>query len=208
MKPYYDKDGITIYHGDCREILPELESVDLMLTDPPYPYEFIECWSKLAVIGHKKLKAGCFFYAYSGQTHLPEVLKRMCVHLDYHWQLCLVHSGCSQTIHHRKIMCGYKPILMFSNGKPDYPTKRYFKDTIKGSGRKKTCHKWQQSKFELTSIIEHFTGCSDIILDPFMGSGTTLVAAQELGRKAIGIEIEEKYCEIAVERLRQKVLTF
>ena len=208
IEPYYQDSYATIYCGDCLEIMPELEPVDLVLTDPPYPFEFIECWDKLSIIGKTKLKKGNFLFAYSGQTNLYEVFKRMCNRLEYHWQLCLIHSGCSQSIHHRKVMCGYKPILMFSNGKPNYLNNKYFKDVLRGSGRKKTDHKWQQSEFELYSIIEHYTQNSNTILDPFMGSGTTLVAAKQLRRKAIGIEIEEKYCEIAVKRLAQEVIEF
>jgi len=103
-------------------------------------------------------------------------------------------------------MCGYKPILVFSNGKPSFPDSGYFKDTLRGSGRSKSSHPWEQSASELHPIIEHYSSDAGTILDPFMGSGTTLRAAKDLGRKAIGIEIEERYCEIAVKRLKQEVL--
>ena len=207
MKPYYDDGrGIVVYNADCRDVLPSLPKVDLVLTDPPYPYEFIECWSLLSKVASQVLPAGGFCFAYSGQTYLPEVLRRMEEHLVYCWQLVLLHSGATQAIHHRNIMCGYKPVLMFSNGKPNFPDTGYFRDRINGSGKAKTFHSWGQSHWELTGVIEHFSAQSQTILDPFMGSGTTLVAAKQLGRKAIGIEIEEKYCKIAVDRLSQEVL--
>jgi site-specific DNA-methyltransferase (adenine-specific) len=208
MKPYYDHAGIVIYHGDCREILPHLEPVDLVLTDPPYPYEFIECFSYLSMFASKILTSGGWCISYSGQTYLPEVMQRLGENLRYHWMFVLKHTGGMQSIHHRKIMCSYKPLLVYTNGEPEYRYTGYFTDLLTGTGRSKSSHPWQQSCFELFALIRAFSEDHKTIADPFMGSGTALVAAKELGRRAIGIEIEEKYCEIAARRLSQEVLPF
>jgi site-specific DNA-methyltransferase (adenine-specific) len=69
-----------------------------------------------------------------------------------------------------------------------------------------SCHPTQKPLGLINLLLKQFSDMGETILDPFMGSGTTLVAAKQLGRCAIGIEIEEKYCAIAVERLRQDVL--
>ena len=78
---------------------------------------------------------------------------------------------------------------------------------IKDSKEHKS-HPTQKPLKLITQIVNDFSDEDNILLDPFMGSGTTLRAAKDLGRKSIGIELEEKYCEIAVERLRQEVLAF
>lgn len=70
------------------------------------------------------------------------------------------------------------------------------------------CHPTVKPLPLLNKYIQIGTKPNDIVLDPFMGSGTTLRAAKDLGRKAVGIELEEKYCEIAANRLRQSVLDF
>ncbi len=69
-------------------------------------------------------------------------------------------------------------------------------------------HPSQKPLQVISRLISTFTAEGDLVLDPFMGSGTTLVAARNLGRRAIGIEIEERYCEVAVLRLAQQVLDF
>ena len=147
-KPYYQDEYVTIYHGSAMDILPNLAAVNCIITDPPYPYEFIETWSDLV---------------------------------------------------------GYKPLLVYQKP-PSKPTNNYFTDTITGTGRQKKLHEWQQSLAELRDIFNIFTEPEQTILDPFMGSGTTLEAAKKLGRKAIGIDINEKHCENAKNRLSQLTL--
>jgi len=93
-------------------------------------------------------------------------------------------------------------MLCYSKDEPHFPDGGYFQDVIKGTGRAKGLHPWQQAAGELSPIIEFYTNPGDIILDPFCGSGTTCVAAKKLGRRWIGIEIDERYCEIARNRVK------
>jgi site-specific DNA-methyltransferase (adenine-specific) len=209
LQPYYQDSAVAIYHGDCLRVSLDLPKVDCVVTDPPYPRELIECWSKLGCVASNKLKKGGLCFAYSGQLNLPSVIHRMCLSLRFVWMLVVAHSGAHQAVHPSRMMCGFKPILMFSNGEPAYPDSvGYFRDVLKGTGLEKTLHVWQQSAAELFPILNHFTNPGDLIFDPFMGSGTTLRAAKDLGRKAIGIEIEERDCEIAAKRMAQEVFTF
>ncbi|MCP4352136.1 MAG: methyltransferase domain-containing protein, partial [Desulfobacterales bacterium] len=86
---------IEIYQGDCLELSKQLKdnSVDCIITDPPYPYDFIECWSKLGQIAKRVLKPGGFCLAYTGVMYLDEVMSRMGEHLDYFWTISLILSG-------------------------------------------------------------------------------------------------------------------
>ena len=202
IKPYYDHAGITIYHGDCREILPQLEPVDLVLTDPPYGVNkafwdesFLIDWIPLAA--KATTNALAITPGVSNLLYLP----RSVGELNYKWTLscriinarmrgaigfgnwipCVVYVRANGSIY----TCNQDAGEITINGlMPAHPSPKPF-DAI---------------RFFLSKL----PGGS--ILDPFMGSGTTLVAAKNLGRKAIGIEIEEKYCEIAAKRLGQEVL--
>ena len=207
IKPYYEEDGITIYHGDCRDILPQFpdKSFDLVLTDPPYPRAFLPLWSFLSEQCFRLLPTGSYCVSYSGQMFLPEVIRRMEEFLIYEWVISLKHAQ-SQIVWPVRHFAGWKPILVFRNH-GEAPKGKIRKDTLEPSGMDKRYHEWGQVVAEAGFLGEQYSNGSSI-LDPFMGSGTTLVAAKQLGRRAVGIEIEEKYCEIAVKRLSQMQMEF
>jgi site-specific DNA-methyltransferase (adenine-specific) len=189
--------------GDFEKVLADIPdgSIDCIITDPPYPLEFIECWTKLAKFAKKKLKPNGFCIAYSGQLNLPEVIKRMSENLDYYWTFALIHTGTKQLIMPRNVFCGWKPLLVFQNGfkKIDTPVD----DIITGTGREKEEHDWQQAELELNEIIEKFTNKGDLIIDPFAGSGTTIIAAKKLGRSCIAAEIDEETYNIAKNKINE-----
>lgn len=187
--------------GNFEEVLTDISdnSVDLILTDPPYSHKYIESWTKLSKFAAKKLKENGFCIAYSGQMYLPEVMKRMGENLDYYWTFSLLHTGSRQLINARNVFCGWKPLLVFQNGFKKLETK--MDDFIIGSGREKGQHKWQQAVNELTSIIEKFTKPGDLIVEPFAGSGTTIIAAKKLDRNIIAAEIEKETYNIAKGRI-------
>jgi len=189
--------------GDFEEVLSNIPdgSVDCIITDPPYPYEFIEVWTKLSRFAKRVLKPNGFCIAYSGQMNLPEVIARMSENLNYYWMFSLIHTGSRQLINGRSLFCGWKPILIFQNGfkKIDKP----FDDFIMGAGLEKTHHKWQQAELELNHLINNFTNEGDTIVEPFAGGGTTIIAALKSNRNIIAAEIDETSYNISKQRISE-----
>lgn len=244
-EPYYEHEGITIYHGDCLEVLSQLSPVEHVITDPPYaqdvyirasaprtkkgsgtPRRLYENGSALA-----KLAAGDI-------GHIDEMLepcavefgrlaKRWClvfsdVESTHRWREELIENG----LRYARTGAWVKPRAM-PQMSGDRPGTGFEPLTIchaqgpmrwngggklgiwtydPASGNARPDHPCPKPLELMRQLIEDFTDLGDTILDPFMGSGTTLRAAKDLGRKAIGIELEEKYCEIAAQRLSQEVL--
>jgi site-specific DNA-methyltransferase (adenine-specific) len=193
MEPYYQDDAVTIYNADCRDVLPMLDKVDLVLTDPPYPNNashFIE-----------------------GITAAREVLQRIQVESFVFWDemekplLNIPHVATH--IWHRTNTNrpdNYEAIWHFH---PDGKKKAsrvlpYAVIAVGLTGVNATGHPTEKN----IKLVRRLITMTDAqtILDPFMGSGTTLRAAKDLNRKAIGIEIEERYCEIAAKRMSQLVM--
>lgn len=212
MKPYYDEGGITIYHGDCREILPTLPKVDCFVTDPPYGVSFdgkATKWTVQKTGGYtipdsdigpgvvaailSEVERGAVFPGTRLMFAYPNPADIGCVY-------CPSGAGIGRwgfTCFHPVLFYGARPNTVLT------PSSIQSFDTSDDVD-----HPCPKPLTWLRWLVGKVSNVNETVLDPFMGSGTTLWAAKQLGRRAIGIEIEEKYCEIAVKRLAQQVFDF
>ena len=184
-------DLVQIHHGDffALSMLEADGSFDAIITDPPYPAEFLPTWSSLGEVAMRVLKPGGWCIAYSGKQHLDEVMKRMTASgLAFYWQV-IFKQTVTATIHARKVNTTYKPILIFQKP-PITPPDAYFLDIIQGGGVEKQGHEWQQSEDGFAWLIERFTDVGDRIMEPFTGSGTCPLVARRLHRFCIAYEID------------------
>lgn len=240
MKPYYEKDGITIYCGDCREVLPSLDPVELVLTDPPWLAR------KDKITRRSK-----------GVATVVEPSKGIGYGSIGEFDASALEVAFTKTTADMLVICGYKelgqvirvmePIRgVFIWHKPNggisvaYPSSLDVAYIVWGAHKSKLTgfQHWKSGVFSVpvptagcVSNGERFTTEKNgkathpaqgpvalyqqllapgkgSVLDPYMGTGTTLRAAKDLGRKAIGIELEERYCELAAKRLEQGVFNF
>lgn len=196
------KINIDFRLGDFEKVLSDIPngSVDCIITDPPYPIEFIECWTKLSRFAKSKLKPNGFCIAYSGQMNLPEVIKRMGEYLDYYWIFAVYHEGQTQIVNGVNLICRWKPVLIYQNGKKKL--NNTMQDYFISEQREKGQHDWQQGKSGVLKLIEQFTNEGDLIVEPFAGGGTTIKASIELKRNIIAAEIDETNYNIAKANLK------
>lgn len=245
MKPYYQDDYVTIYHGDCREVVPRLPEVDLVVTSPPYnnwrnrrtQASRSDLWQRTNIVYDQFGDDAPDDEYQEGQVEIMDkCLERLRLtgtiaynHKDQIFNF-KVTSPVTWILRSKGILrqrvtwdrCGTQACnpIRFHRLEEDV----YFIGHDVGSN-----FKWNPDAAAFSSIwrivpdgknghpapmplslagrcVSSFTDQSDLVLDPFMGSGTTLLAAKEQHRKAIGIEISEKYCEIAAKRCSQEVL--
>ena len=190
--------------GDFRTALSDLTpgSVDAVITDPPYPREFLPLWSDLAEHAAKWLRPGGVLAAMSGQIHLPEVVGRLSEHLDYWWTVSyLTPGGQAVQVFPRKVNTFWKPVLIYRNGAG--PDPEWFGDVAKSdvNDNDKRLHHWGQSESGMADLVKRLTRPGELVLDPFMGAGTTGVAALALQRRFIGCEIKAVDYTTAAGRL-------
>ncbi len=193
---------IQLLDGDFRQTNIDSESVDLILTDPPYPKEYLPLWDNLGAFGARVLKPGGYLVAYSGEFYLRDVLNSLSKHLKYFWSFCLTLPGSSRLLPQFMIINGWKPILVFY--KPPFKKSLHALYDVIGSPRvEKELHEWQQSEGGVKKLIEYFSKEGDLVLDPFSGSGTFVKVAHEMGRSATGIEIDKD----SNLKAKQRILT-
>lgn len=191
----------AILCGDFREAEIEPASIDVILTDPPYPYEFIHLYAALAERAAIWLKDDGVLLCMAGQSYLPEILSSMGAYLKYNWMLAyLTPGGQSPQIWDRQVNTFWKPVLCFVKGKY---ARNWLGDVVKSAvnDNDKRFHEWGQSESGMANLIERFTYPGDIVLDPMMGAGTTGVAAVRHLRRFIGIDLDPDTVAVATGRL-------
>jgi site-specific DNA-methyltransferase (adenine-specific) len=197
-------DSIDLRLGDFRDLVLTLpdNSVDLILTDPPYGRQFRPLWEDLAREAARVLKPGGFFVSYSGQHGFPEILRALAGHLDYFWMGFLLH-GTRPRRKEVRVINAAKPLPIFHKPPRRMPY-QWFTDVVMGSGPDKRLHLWQEAVGEARYLITSFSRPGDLVLDPFAGTATTLVAAHDEGRRAIGFEVNPRTHDVAARRLVQE----
>jgi len=211
MKPYYQDDHATIYHADARELVPHLE-FDLVVTDPPYGMNFLSASGGRnyddCILGDKdegmrdevlELCGDAPMLVF-GSWKLPRPVNTKHVLI---WN----KTGVGPLMGDLGLVWGpcHEEIYVIGKG---WTGKRrsnvYSVDGLGGGSKERPNHPTPKPIPLMRQLIER---CPEgVILDPFMGSGSTLRAAKDLNRKSIGIEVDEQYCEIAARRLAQEVL--
>ncbi len=206
VKYYYSHAGITIYHGDCRDILPCLTKFDLVLTDPPYGILSERGSAATRRSGGNNNNNGRISWDIAPKGDFMDMIRAWSSNQ-------MIWGGCHFSL---PPTFGYliwdKQIDGLNFGEVEFcwtsgkfAPRVHRERAVNVDGGK--IHPTQKPVRLMTWCLTFFPEAKTI-LDPFMGSGTTLRAAKDLGRKAIGIEIEEKYCEIAAKRLSQEVFDF
>lgn len=206
MKPYYQDDAVTIYHGDCREILPTV-AADVLVTDPPYGIAFKSGWTGAAIAG-------------DGDTATRDAILATWVHRP---ALVFGAAGEAKLQGARTCLVWHRPGSGMGDlampWQPDYELIHVFGDGWLGTTRGRSVLTFPWDVFRGSALHPHqkplplmrylLSACPPgTVIDPFMGSGSTLRAAKDCSRRAIGIEIEERYCEIAARRMGQEVMDF
>ncbi len=223
MKPYYQQDGVVIFHGDCREVLPL--ACDLVVTDPPYGINYLTNYRKVdtsvatPIMGDERVPV----------ETVPMLARGLSADGALYWFCSEIGIG---PFYEAAFLAGMnrKRLVVWDKGNwaagdldGDYGVQtEYIAWASKGRHHlrgprpinlmsvprigKLQDHPSEKPTGLLAKLIAASSDEGSIVLDPFCGSGSTLVAAKQFGRQAIGIELEERYCEIAAKRLSQGVL--
>jgi len=224
MKPYYQDDFVTIYQGDCFELMPRLEGFDAIITDPPYMFgassvsgtanskisRFSDLlnqsyfYREIITVGRRCLRRDSAIWMFLSWRTLP-VLMKATVEADAGiesllvWDKEWIGPGGSVGLRPSYELAALIPFGEFAlpnRGLPDIWR-------CKWSSHKPSGHPSEKPEALLSRMVKETPG---LVLDPFLGSGTTLSAAKALGRKAVGIEIDAKNCQLAADRCSQEIL--
>jgi len=201
LEPYNLGNDVKLFNDDFRNVLPQLENgiSPLVFTDPPYGKDFISLYGDLAELAVPLLSDGGSVMAYAGHYAMFSILNRMREHLRFWWLLAIKHTGGARRFQGKDVRIHWKPVVWFVKGTRG--TNDFVDDLVVSTPPDKELQEWEQSTTEAEYYIKILSNPGDWIVDPMMGSGTTGVAALKLGRRFIGIEIDEQRFTVAHNRI-------
>lgn len=219
MKPYYQDDYVTIYHGDCRDIVPTLGAFDLLLTDPPYGavnrksnglrvldkgIADVAFDGQCELIGKIKAKSA---YVFCGTEQISEI-RKMFADLGRSTRLCIWEKTNPSPMNGEHLWLSSVEACVYAKEEGACFNAHCESPVWRGPTVITTKHPTEKPEWLFKRLIITSTNSSGTVLDPFAGSGTTGRSAKDLNRNATLIEIEERYCEIAAKRMGQEVFQF
>jgi site-specific DNA-methyltransferase (adenine-specific) len=196
--------------GDFREVLADLadQSVDAIVTDPPYDAEGVPLYERLGALALRVLKPGRLAVVYAGHLQLHrdmELLTRG--GLTYMWHGVNVLNGLHTKVRTRMVFGQHRSVLFYSAG--PYQPRSWLSDVVFAEGRggpqERPLHPWQQALEPVRHWIRQVSKPGELIVDPFLGSGTMAVAAVMEGRRFIGCDIDPGCVETTRRRLVELV---
>jgi ParB-like chromosome segregation protein Spo0J len=195
-----DGPGWSITRADIASFEIPDQTVDLVLTDPPYQASSLSAFSELGAFCARALRPGRLLVCYAGKFGLPEEIARLSEQLVYVWAGAIFQPGRHVSIHAHQIRAAYRQVLFFSAG--PYQPRSWVQDTIL-SGRlpSKDLHPWQQALEPASRLVASCSAPGELVCDPFLGSGTTAVAAVRAGRRFVGCDVDARAVNSATERL-------
>lgn len=230
MKPYYQDDAVTLYHGDCRDVAPSVPTggVDFLLTDPPYGMAFVSGWTlEKATVRSDGVRQGIRAVRWALNTLEPSFSPDMHAVVFCHWESWPdFYDNLCHLFPIRNALVWYKGGGGMGDLRHEYAKDyevmlfgarsrgRELRGIRRGAvltGHKRVSSSERDVPFQkpvglLAELIERHTPPGGLVLDPFAGSGSTLVAAKQASRRCIAMELDEALCEVSARRLSQNVL--
>jgi len=203
IQPDAEGEGWKMLHGDFHDRLAALPDgpVDLIVTDPPYPAEFLPLWSDLSEVAARILKPSGVLLAMSGKIHLDQVMQALGKHLQYGWVYAQPLPGSHTRILARRVLQAWKPWLAYSNGPWPSGQLEWNIDLLDGSRRHKARYRWEHDPDGCRLLIESLTQPGGVVVDLFTCTGAFGVAACAVDRTFIGVEMDGDRYQSIVERL-------
>jgi site-specific DNA-methyltransferase (adenine-specific) len=199
-------DRYHLFHASCEVLLEqEAERFDWIITDPPYPKEFLPAFDLLGKVAAHTLKPGGSLLCMAGQSYLPAVMASLSTYLNYCWVLAyLTPGGQSVQIFPRKVNTFWKPVLWFVKGACN--AKEWIGDVTRSdiNDNDKRYHDWGQSESGMHDLVKRFVRPGHTILDPFVGAGTTGVAVLREGGLFTGYDIDKSAIDQSTVRLEKE----